>query len=167
MNIKIVKKTFTKSNHILVLNRSKSELEVYSRVPNERIREEYKLRDDFDLSEYCCYERKYGMKCLFGREDSPTPEGCFEITQKSRINQEYVSGYYPNRGKVKFFGYLVIFEDYFIHSDLYEEEVTSDTIMQNVPISKDDTKTSGCIRVSQNELEWLIENIEVGTPVIM
>ena len=27
--------------------------------------------------------------------------------------------------------------------------------------------TSGCIRVSQQELDWLVENIELGTTVIM
>ena len=134
---------------------------------NDKIQKYYPLRDDFDLSEYCCYERVREMKCLFGKKESPTPEGCFEIVKKSHQNEEYVSGYYPKRGKVKFFGYLVIFEDYFIHSDLYEEDVTVETVAQNEPISKEDTGTSGCIRVSQEELEWLIENIETGTPIIM
>lgn len=35
------------------------------------------------------------------------------------------------------------------------------------PVSKDDTFTSGCIRVSQENLNWLLENIDVGTTVIM
>lgn len=34
-------------------------------------------------------------------------------------------------------------------------------------ISGNDTFTSGCIRIAQIELEWLIENIEPGTTVIM
>ena len=34
-------------------------------------------------------------------------------------------------------------------------------------LSKDDTFTSGCIRVSQENLNWLLENVDVGTTVIM
>ena len=35
------------------------------------------------------------------------------------------------------------------------------------PISGNDTFTSGCIRIAQSELEWLLESIEPGTTVIM
>jgi len=81
--------------------------------------------------------------------------------------EEYVSGYYPELDQVKFFGYLVIFEDYFIHSDLYASNATKETMQDYEPVSKDDTFTSGCIRVSQENLNWLLENIDVGTTVIM
>lgn len=35
------------------------------------------------------------------------------------------------------------------------------------PISKGDDHTSGCIRVAQENLDWLVENIEDGTTVEM
>ncbi len=30
-----------------------------------------------------------------------------------------------------------------------------------------DDHTSGCIRVKQDELDWLLENVDVGTIVVM
>lgn len=107
------------------------------------------------------------MPCLFGREDSPTPYGVFDIVKKSKVKEEYISGYHKKYERIKFFGYLVIFEDYFIHSDLYMDRVTSETFEQAEPISNGDTGTAGCIRVSQKNVEWLLENIEVGTTVIL
>ena len=111
------------------------------------------------------YEKLKSVDCIFGGEKSSTPTGIFEVEKKSA--EEYISGYYPKRGKVKFFGYLVIFEDYFIHSDLYDAAVTGETMHDHEPISKNDTFTSGCIRIAQSELKWLVENIELGTTVIM
>lgn len=105
------------------------------------------------------------MDCIYGGEKSPTPTGIFQVEKKS--TEEYISGYYPELDQVKFFGYLVIFEDYFIHSDLYAADVTKETLEENEPVSKGDTSTSGCIRISQEDLDWLLENVEVGTPVIM
>ena len=61
----------------------------------------------------------------------------------------------------------MIFEDYFIHSDLYDAEVARESMQDYEPISGNDTFTSGCIRIAQPELEWLLENIESGTTVIM
>ena len=61
----------------------------------------------------------------------------------------------------------MIFEDYFIHSDLYDAEVTRESMQDHESISGNDTFTSGCIRIAQPELEWLLENIESGTTVIM
>ena len=111
------------------------------------------------------YDKLKSIDCIFGGEKSPTPTGIFKVESKSA--EEYLSGYYPKRGQVKFFGYLVIFEDYFIHSDLYDAEVTMETMQYHEPISGKDTFTSGCIRIARSELEWLIENIELGTTVIM
>ena len=110
---------------------------------------------------------KKSRKCLFGREDSPTPYGVFDIVKKSKVKEEYISGYHKKYERIKFFGYLVIFEDYFIHSDLYMDRVTSETFEQAEPISNGDNGTAGCIRVSQKNVEWLLENIEVGTTVIL
>ena len=66
------------------------------------------------------------FSCIFGGEKSPTPFGVFQVEHKT--TDEYVSGYYPEHDKVKFFGYLIIFEDYFIHSDLYDGNVTADAM---------------------------------------
>lgn len=74
------------------------------------------------------------------------------------------------KNKVKFFGYLVVFEDYFIHSDIYKEDINEDMMRKNIhiePISRCDKSTSGCIRVSQENIDWLVENIDVGTTIIM
>ena len=108
------------------------------------------------------------FSCIFGGEKSPTPLGVFQVEYKT--TDEYVSGYYPEHDKVKFFGYLIIFEDYFIHSDLYDGNVTADAMRYDKslqPISKGDDHTSGCIRIAQENLDWLVDNIEVGTMVEM
>ena len=97
----------------------------------------------------------------------PNSYGVFDIVKKSKVKEEYISGYHKKYERIKFFGYLVIFEDYFIHSDLYMDRVTSETFEQAEPISNGDTGTAGCIRVSQKNVEWLLENIEVGTTVIL
>lgn len=153
------------SKYLLKLDRVAGKLEIYRKADNSILNEHYSIRSDFDSSDYMMYEKMKSMKCIFGGEKSPTPEGIFKIEKKSP--EEYISGYYPDRKNVKFFGYLVIFEDYFIHSDLYTADVTRETMRDNQPLSRQDTHTSGCIRVSQQELDWLVENIELGTTVIM
>ncbi len=35
------------------------------------------------------------------------------------------------------------------------------------PVSKSDDHTSGCIRIKQDELDWLLENVDVGTMVVI
>jgi len=163
----IVKKEFENqgTNYLLKLNRTDHKLEVYQKADNSVLNEHYSIRPDFDASGYTMYEKLKSIDCIFGGEKSPTPMGIFKIENKSV--EEYLSGYYPKRGQVKFFGYLEIFEDYFIHSDLYDAEVTRESMKDHEPISGNDTFTSGCIRIAQSELEWLIENIEPGTTVIM
>ena len=163
----IVKREFEnqETNYLLKLNRTDHRLEVYQKADNSVLNEHYSIRSDFDASGYTMYEKLKSIDCIFGGEKSPTPMGIFKVESKSA--EDYLSGYYPKRGQVKFFGYLVIFEDYFIHSDLYDAEVTRETMRDNQPLSRQDTHTSGCIRVSQQELDWLVENIELGTTVIM
>lgn len=167
MEKRIIKKSITQGKRLLILNKETSKLEVYSLTSVDSILNSYSLREDFDLSDYNCYEKERELDCIWGREDSPTPRGFFEIEKKSEKREEYISRYYPDLDKVKFFGYMVFFEDYFIHSDLYAEEVTAKSMEKYEPISKGDSGTSGCIRVGQNELEWLLENIEIGTLVMM
>ena len=163
----IVKREFEnqEKNYLLKLNRTDHKLEVYQKADNSVLNEHYSIRPDFDSSDYIMYEQLKSIDCIFGGEKSPTPEGIFKVESKSA--EEYMSGYYPKCGQVKFFGYLVIFEDYFIHSDLYDAEVIRATMQEHEPISGKDTFTSGCIRIAQSELEWLIKNIELGTTVIM
>ena len=73
--------------------------------------------------------------------------------------------YRPGYDAVKFFGYIVVFEDYFIHSDMYEASVTD--YKNASSISSNDTFTSGCIRISQDNLNKLLSIIPVGTTVIL
>lgn len=153
--------------HLLELNREARLLEVYRRAGDKRLREFYSLRDDFDDSPYVMLEREKAFPCIFGGEKSPTPRGYFRVENKTA--KEYLSGYYPEHDKVKFFGYLEIVEDYFIHSDLYAADVTEGMMRSGdaKPLSKADEHTSGCVRIAQDALDWLVENIEIGTMVLL
>lgn len=53
----------------------------------------------------------------------------------------------------------------FIHSDMYEASVTD--YKNASSISSNDTFTSGCIRISQDNLNKLLSIILVGTTVIL
>ncbi len=154
-------------DRVLKLDRNEKKLLVYKRVDNKKLHEHYSIREDFDSSPYAMYEVERSFDCIYGGEKSPTPEGVFNVRSKTTL--EYDSGYYPEHDKVKFFGYLVIFEDYFIHSHLYDGSVTAKA-MRNDPsiraIDNGDDHTSGCIRVAQENLDWLVENVEVGTMVV-
>lgn len=146
------------------LNREKSILEVYKKCESSKLREEYPIRDDFEESGYTMFELYKELRCIFGGEGKKrTPRGLFHIYDKSK--GEYKSSYYEGKDCVKFFGYLSFFEDYFIHSDLYDENITIKNYKEAEPISKEDVNTAGCIRVGQDELDWLVENVEVGTIV--
>lgn len=151
--------------YLLKLDRLAGKLEVYRKADNSILNKHYSIRPDFDSSDYVMYEKIKSVDCIYGGEKSPTPMGTFKVEKKS--SEEYISGYYAKYDSVKFFGYLVIFEDYFIHSDLYTADVTKETMDNNKPISGKDVYTSGCIRISQQELNWLVENIDLGTTVIM
>lgn len=153
------------NDYLIKINCSTNKLEIYYKSDNSVLHKYYSIRPDFDASNYIMYEKVKSMDCIYGGEKSPTPTGIFQVEKKS--TEEYISGYYPELEQVKFFGYLVIFEDYFIHSDLYAADVMKETMEKNEPISKGDASTSGCIRVSQADLNWLLENIEIGTSVIM
>ena len=161
----ITKKSNNKS--LLLLNRKTKKLEVYELTDEKYMRSVIQLREDFSPTKYSVYQKKFEMECLFGHDDSPTPHGLVDIIYKSKRDEEYISGYYPGYNKVKFYGYLTIFEDYFIHSDLYAGEATTNTYMNLEPISTDDDGTSGCIRVSQEDLNWLLENVDIGTTVVL
>lgn len=152
---------------MLKLNREQKSLDLYERINEENLRKYYTLRESFDLSEYVVFEKKQSFPCLLGREESPTPFGMFQIQKVSA--EEYVSGYHAKYDKVKFFGYLVIFEDYFIHSDMYLENVEESDMREGKAesISKDDKGTAGCIRVAQDVEDWLVEHVEEGCLVYL
>ena len=118
----ITRKTENEKERLIRLDRYEKALEVYKKVANEKLHDHYSIREDFDSSSYTMYEIEKSFQCIWGSEKSPTPKGIFSVESKS--TDEYISGYYPEHDKVKFFGYLVIFEDYFIHSDLYEGNVS-------------------------------------------
>lgn len=148
---------------LIKLNREKSRLEIFRKCGNEKLYDHLSIRRTFVSEAYTIFEKEFSFPCIFGGEKSPTPMGLFHIEAKS--TKEYISPFYPGYNQVKFFGYLVIFEDYFIHSDLYAEEELEPIL--NKTISLKDKATSGCIRVSQKNLLWLIENVDIGTPVFL
>ena len=166
----IIHKSFVDATtkQLLKLNRKTESLELYMRAENNVVLHDYyNIRKNFDSSDYYMYKMVNSFSCIFGGQNTPTPSGIFKIEKISKEREEYISGYHPAYQKVKFFGYLVIFEDYFIHSNMYLEEVTKDTLDKAGTISKADEHTSGCIRVSQADLDWLVKNIKEGTTVIM
>ncbi len=164
----IIKKSSLQSPHLLKLNRITKHLEYYRlSTDNAILHDYYPIRKDFDSSDYLMYEKEKEFPCIWGGGDTPPPEGIFQIEKVSEAHEEYVSGYYTGHDKVKFFGYLVVFEDYFIHSNLYTEEATQDTFEQMKHINGAEEHSSGCIRLTQEDLDWLVKNVEVGTTVVM
>lgn len=154
------------NKYFLKLNRASHCLEIYEKKDMNSLRSDYPIRQDYNLSDYMLYALKKTMVCVFGGSGHQrTPCGIFNIEEVSKA--EYVSPYHPNHDKVKFFGYLVVFEDYFIHSDMYLMDVGIDSFRLKEPISVRDKHTSGCIRVKQEDLDWLVGNISIGTTIEM
>lgn len=149
--------------YLIKLSREESKLHIFRKRHNETLYEETAIWGPFDPVSYVVFEKELSFPCIFGGEATPTPEGIFHI--ETRSAKEYISSYYPNHDQVKFFGYLVVFEDYFIHSDLYAADETAPDAGK--AISRADKTTSGCIRISQENLSWLIEHIDVGTLVFL
>ncbi|NCC55182.1 MAG: murein L,D-transpeptidase [Erysipelotrichia bacterium] len=158
-----------KSNNLyyLKLNRQFCCLEIYKKADDPKLlRDNYPIKKDFDTSDYIVYELAQSMPCIFGGDGkTQTPAGIFNIKEVS--SSEYISIYHPDFEQVKFFGYLVVFEEYFIHSDIYSMDANIDDFRDKESISKHDKHTAGCIRVSQDDLYWLIENISEGTTIEM
>lgn len=154
------------NRYYLRLDRESGCLEVYEKKDHRSIGNSYPIRQNFDTSEYVFYELEKTMSCIIGgigRQQTPT--GIFNVEKVS--SSEYISSYHPKFDKVKFFGYIVVFEDYFIHSDMYLTDATLDNFHKKKSISMDDKYTSGCIRVLQEDLNWLVENITEGTIIEM
>lgn len=107
-------------SYFLKLNRELNKLEVYQKVDNDELQDYYSIRENFNSEEYILFGKKKIFECIIGDEDSPTPTGIFRVENKSK--GEYISNYYDKYDKVKFFGYLVVFEDYFIHSVIIPRE---------------------------------------------
>lgn len=154
------------NHYYLKLNRNNHAFDVFVDSTEQRLRETYPLRTDFDASGYHFFELLKSIPCLFGGEGkTQTPQGIFRIQNVTK--DEYVSTYRKGISEVKFFGHLDIFEDYFIHSEMYPMDATIDTFRTMKSISSEDTHTAGCIRVAQDNLDWLIANIPVGTTIEM
>lgn len=155
------------NQYYLELNRSAGRLEVYERADIEEVRELLPLREDFDASGYALYRMRNAFPCVIGGEGkTKTPEGIFRVEKASELHEEYVSPYHPVYDEVKIFGYLVIFEDYFIYSnDIYLMDATVDDFSQKMPISGQDEHSSGCVHVPQENLDWLVQNIPAGTTI--
>ena len=152
------------NKYFLILDRDASYLKIYEKTSADSLRKNYPIRKDFDSSGYIMYELVKNISCIFGGEGkNQTPAGIFNIEKVS--SSEYISKYHSKFDQVKFFGYLVIFEDYFIHSDMYLMDTNIDDFSRKKPISEQDKHTVGCIRVSQDDLYWLINNIDVGTTI--
>ncbi|HKM04090.1 MAG TPA: L,D-transpeptidase [Lachnospiraceae bacterium] len=154
------------NRYYLKLNRKSSCLEIYEKTDTKVLWDNYPIRKDFDASDYVMYEFARSMPCIFGGDGKTlTPAGIFNIEKVS--STEYISTYHPDFEQVKFYGYLVVFEDYFIHSDIYLMDANADDFREKESISLHDEHTSGCVRVSQDDLYWLIENIPEGTTIEM
>lgn len=148
----------------LKLNRNSSCLEIFEKTDAKALWDNYPIKQGFDASDYVMYELAKIMPCIFGSDGkTQTPAGIFNIEKVS--SSEYISPYHPKYDQVKFFGYLVVFEDYFIHSNMYSMDVNIDDFREKKSISLHDEHTSGCIRVSQDDLSWLIESIPDGTTI--
>lgn len=149
--------------YLIKLDRQAGVLDIFRKCNQERLYDDFPIKRTYNASAYTIFETERSFPCILGGKQTPTPSGIFHVESKSE--REYISSYYPNYEQVKFFGYLAIFEDYFIHSDLYAVSELSPMIDR--AISRMDKATSGCIRVSQENLSWLIENIDVGTLVLL
>ena len=164
-NLRIIKKDIkgSEKRYLLSLNRTKHQLEIYTKVSNDVLYKYYSIRDNFDSFDYFMFEKIKSIPCICGGTNSPTPYGIFNIEQVSK--ECYISNYHPKYNQVKFFGYMVIFEDYFIHSNMYLMDVNEEKMRSGSGncISVDDKYTSGCIRVKQADLDWLLDNVECGT----
>ena len=168
-DLQIIKRSLEGADkrYLLKLNRAEQCLEVFEKVSNDVLHDYHSIRKDFDSSAYVMFEKIKSMKCICGEVYSPTPYGICHIEHKSK--DCYISGYHKKFEKVKFFGYLVVFEDYFIHSNMYLADVDEEVMRSGNAecISVDDEFTTGCIRVEQGELDWLVDNIELNTIVIL
>lgn len=172
MEIKLIsnKNISVMSNYLINVDTSNNVLNILEKIQasdNEDKKEllaseKITLRDNFvpELENYSLYRCIKTMECIVGGPKTPTPQGHFEITNIS--NEKYISNYYEG-GKVCFFGYLEIFEDYFIHSHLYKENATEDDKGKSVSLK--DKYTSGCIRVDEDDLKYLLEKIQIDTPI--
>lgn len=168
-DLQIIKKSVSGSDkkYLLKLNRSNQCLEIYEKVSNNKLLDYHSIREDFETSNYVLFEKYKEFSCICGGDDSQTPCGIFNIENKSK--NFYISTYHKDYDKVKFLGYLVIFEDYFIHSNMYLMDIEESDIRNGSAktISVDDKFTQGCVRVEQDALDWLVDNIDVGTITVL
>ena len=161
------------ANFYLQLNRNEKILKIYKRNNNfEIVKAYYPLDENFDINNDVPFEIFNEIPCIFGgEEDFQTPRGIFKIKNVSEKNKEFVSGFNPNHEKVKFYGYIEIYEYYWIHSNMYVGESINSNNFINHPENlvrdiqnKDCVEhTAGCIRIpDQSKLDELLEIISPG-----
>lgn len=161
------------ANFYLQLDRDEKLLKIYKRNNDfEAVKAYYPLDENFDVNNDVPFEIFDEIPCIFGGEEgSQTPKGIFKIKNVSEKNKEFVSGFNPNHEKVKFYGYIEIYEYYWIHSNMYVGESINSNNFRNHPENlvhgaqnKDGSEhTSGCIRIpNQNKLDELLEIISPG-----
>lgn len=160
-----------KSNYYLKLDRKSSELKVYKRYDydiNKLFANYYPLDEKFNTSNTIVFELIEQIPCLFGgKKGQQTPRGIYKIQNVSKVHEEFISRFHPIYDAVKFFGYIEIWEYYYIHSNIYKADV-DESNFQKHPESKvinhlgDDgiEYTSGCIRIlEQEKLDELVRNL--------
>ena len=159
--------------YYLKLDRQNRVLKVYERTQNfDLVNRFYPLDKNFDVRNDVPFLLKEDIPVLYGgSEGSQTPKGIYKVHNVSKKHQEYVSGFNPNYGTVKLFGYIEIYEYYWIHSNMYVgEDVNESNFMSKEDkivhgnYNPDGTEhTSGCIRIQdQAKLDELMEYIQPG-----
>lgn len=126
-----------------------------------------------DLNQSVIFELYDEIPCIFGGENgSQTPSGMFKIQRISDKHEEFISGFNESyQNGVKLYGYIEIWEYYWIHSNMYVgKDINRGNFMQHPEckvqngLNDDGTEhTSGCIRIpDQNKLDELMEMVYEG-----
>lgn len=156
------------SKQLLKLNRETRHLELYIRSKsNLTFDDVISTYNNIDISDYYIYRMTDSFPCVLEEQNLSIVPGIFIIKRVSEVREEYISACYKNLGRIKFFGYITIFNNCFIHGNVYNEDVTIDKIDNEHIVVKDNENILNGIRVYQEDLEWLVENIKQGATLIM
>ncbi len=99
--------------------------------------------------------------CSTGTKKDPTPDGLFLLSNSDRYDWMYFKKFkcyvrYP----------VHIFEDYFFHSLIYNKQDVS-SLSRSSYNNLGKPASHGCIRMLDDEVKWMSENLEGGTAVIV
>ena len=162
-----------KAAYYLKLDRQNKILKIYERTQNfDLVKRFYPLDKNFDIRNDAPFIFKEGVAVLFGGDEgSQTPKGIYKVQNVSKKHQEYKSGFNPNHPQVKMYGYIEIYEYYWIHSNMYVGDEINESTFMNHPenivhgnSNADGSEhTSGCIRIpNQAKLDEIMEYIQPG-----